>query len=171
MKKTTVKEFVDKYCYICETEGYPFLCNTESSDGYINNYADLFLSGKHLNIFTTLTAKEKLCFTLDYVDYNDNDNDNLEVRCGEYVREYPNNATMGDVFRDCIRYLKNNAKVKRIISITDLRNKTIEIFTKKSILFEMTFEDLVNNGFRASRIIRSLEIGDSYRGMNFRIKS
>lgn len=166
----TIREFADKYCKVTEDEGYPFLMNSKSKDGYINNYSDLFLTGKHLNIFATLTAKENLYFTLDYVDYYDNDNDNFEVRCGEYVREYPDYTKMSDVFRDCLRYMKTYAEVKRSIDIADLHNKTIEIFTKKSILFEMTFQELINNGFRASRIIRSLEIGDSYRGMNFRFK-
>ena len=47
--------------------------------------------------------------------------------------------------------------------------KTIEAYTNKSTLFSIKFEDLVNNGFKASRIIKSIELGISYRGMNFRI--
>lgn len=50
-----------------------------------------------------------------------------------------------------------------------LTKKIIEVYTNKSILFQMSFEELVNNGFKASRIIRSIELGESYRGMNYRI--
>lgn len=49
--------------------------------------------------------------------------------------------------------------------------KTIEAYTNKGILFSIKFDDLVNNGFKASRIIKSIELGISYRGMNYRIKN
>lgn len=47
--------------------------------------------------------------------------------------------------------------------------KTIEAYTNKGILFSIKFDDLVNNGFKASRIIKSIELGISYRGMNYRV--
>lgn len=53
---------------------------------------------------------------------------------------------------------------------SSLIGKTIEVFTKKDVLFIMTFEDLVKNGFKASRIAKSIDLGISYRGMNYRIK-
>lgn len=57
-----------------------------------------------------------------------------------------------------------------MIDYSSLTGKAIEVFAKKNVLFTMTFEDLVNNGFKASRIAKSVNLGISYRGMNFRIK-
>lgn len=51
-----------------------------------------------------------------------------------------------------------------------LVGKTIEVYTNKNILFSMLFEDLVKNGFKASRIMKSIDLGISYRGLNYRIK-
>lgn len=51
----------------------------------------------------------------------------------------------------------------------ELKGKVIEVYTKKNVLFKMLFEDLVSNGFKPSRIIKSIELGISYRGLNYRI--
>lgn len=55
------------------------------------------------------------------------------------------------------------------MNVSDLKGKLIEVYTKKNTLFQMPFEDLVSNGFKPSRIIKSIELGISYRGFQYRI--
>ena len=55
------------------------------------------------------------------------------------------------------------------MNVSDLKGKLIEVYTKKNTLFQMSFEDLVSNGFKPSRIIKSIELGISYKGFQYRI--
>lgn len=120
--KMIIKEFIKEYCTENDDNGYLILENTESEDGIINNYAGMFLDDKKETVFNALTNVNNINFSIDYVDFTDDDNTLVEIRCNEgWTREYTEDTPMSKVFEDCLEVLLNG--VAKNPSLTTIINE------------------------------------------------
>lgn len=106
--KMTIKEFIKEYCTENDDNGYLILQTYESEDGVINDYTGLFLDYKEEKVFHALTIANNINFSIDYVDFTDDDNTLVEIRSNEgWTREYTEDTPMFEVFEDCLEVLLN----------------------------------------------------------------
>lgn len=109
--KMAIKEFIKEYCTENDDNGYLILQTYESEDGVINDYADMFLYDREGTVFHALTIANNINFSIDYVDFTDDDNTLVEIRSNEgWTRQYTEDTPMSEVFEDCLEVLLNGVR-------------------------------------------------------------